>query len=312
MHEQEFESIGESFKKKSREEIIDEAKLKVEDFKPDVVILDLRLHDNDFDTQDSEELTGIKILQEIKKINKGIQVLAFTASNKIWNFQKMQQYGIDGFILKESPELSQESNFTRKTVTNLRKSIKYALGRKYLRRLYDNNQKIFEKLDGLNSDFAKEIKSQLSLSYNLLEIAKDKEQFAYAYISLYMVIEMINNEYSIKTDNKWEIKGVGSLLNWDWDRNEEKYTNSGEEVTVEKNPPQWRKFVGIYFQKWEKDNLQPNYNNIKHVYHLINMRNNFVHKKTMHLKVKDFEINIDTHQGYVKLFNFIKDIMNYL
>lgn len=308
-----FVSIGESFKEKSKEDIIKESKQKVEEFKPDVVILDLRLHERDFDTKESEELTGIKILQEIKKINRGIQVLAFTASNKVWNFQKMQQYGVDGFILKESPELSQESNFTRQAVTNLKNSIEAALRRSYLRLLYDGNQKIFKKLDELNSDFTKEIKNQLSLAYYLLEVAKNKEQFAYAYVSLYMVIEVINNEYCIETNNKWEIRDVGSLFNWKW--NNKKYINNKEEIYVgEKAPAQWQKFAGIYLQKWEKDNSHPNHAEIRKVQHLIKMRNQFVHTKEMHLKVEGegFEINIDTHQGYVKLFNFIKDIMNYL
>lgn len=50
----------------------------------------------------------------IKKINPGIQVIIFSATNKVWNLQALQEAGADGFIIKESPENSIDPNFTKK------------------------------------------------------------------------------------------------------------------------------------------------------------------------------------------------------
>ena len=46
-----------------------------------------------------KELTGIKILEYIKSLNKGIQVIITTASNKIWNYENSSN--ANGYILKQ-------------------------------------------------------------------------------------------------------------------------------------------------------------------------------------------------------------------
>ena len=81
-----FDSVGDDFKKFSKERIIEIVKSKIERYDPDVVILDLRLHDNDFDEKDPQKLTGNEVLSIINEINPGIQVILFSASNKVWNY----------------------------------------------------------------------------------------------------------------------------------------------------------------------------------------------------------------------------------
>lgn len=83
----------------------------------DCYIVDLRLHDKDFDILENDvkddetnnNLTGIQIIQSIKKINPGNQVVYFTASNKVWNFKNASDDSTsniigNNFALKESPE----------------------------------------------------------------------------------------------------------------------------------------------------------------------------------------------------------------
>lgn len=120
--------IGSGFDKiKSKESLIAQATKEVEGYDPGIVILDLRLHESDHgrgaDPGDKgpEKLSGIKILENIKRLNRGIQVIGFTASNKVWNLLEWQRYGIDGFILKESPENSAQTQigYTEKSIERL-------------------------------------------------------------------------------------------------------------------------------------------------------------------------------------------------
>jgi hypothetical protein len=78
-------------------------------------------------------------------------------------------------------------------------------------------------------------------------------------------------------------------------------------------PPEWQKFAGIFFQKW----LQTDGKFIKKVYSLINKRNGFIHNDTSILDKKDHAGNYLNHDifepnGFIKLFDCINDIINFL
>ena len=82
-----FEDSGIDFKNEEKNNLITKIISRVKHFDPDIVLLDLRLHDSDFgEDVESEKLTGIQILEKIKEINRGIQIIITTASNKAWNF----------------------------------------------------------------------------------------------------------------------------------------------------------------------------------------------------------------------------------
>ena len=87
------------------------------------MILDLRLHKEDFNNKPIDEITGFKILEKIKNHNKGIQVIIFSATNKIWNLQALQNAGADGFIIKESPNNNFEPGFTKQSIEKMLQSI---------------------------------------------------------------------------------------------------------------------------------------------------------------------------------------------
>ena len=67
--------------------------LKFEDYiNYDIIFLDLRLSKKEDKSNiviELEEFSGTKILQKIKKFNQGIQVIVFSASNKIWHIDKL-------------------------------------------------------------------------------------------------------------------------------------------------------------------------------------------------------------------------------
>lgn len=99
-----FKSLETTYKTKKQEEVINNFTCLFTTFDPDIVILDLRLVDDDFSEETPiPELTGIKILKHIKAINPGIQVVIFSATNKIWNLIELQNENVDGFLLKVPP-----------------------------------------------------------------------------------------------------------------------------------------------------------------------------------------------------------------
>lgn len=113
-------------------------------------------------------------------------------------------------------------------------------------------------------------------------------------------------------DKKWEIGGVDNLYDWQPDNHNNSYSYSNTEF-YEKNPPEWKKIAGIYFQKWGKSDSKF----VKDIFHLGRKRNGFVHNDTSILDKTDnrnYYLNHDiySHKGFMKLFERDKEIASYL
>ena len=190
-----FETYKNDFKDKATEVILAECKQKIISSNPDIVLLDLRLSDSDFlSNTKSNELTGYKVLREIKLINPGIQVLIFTASNKVWNFTELQQAGADGFILKESPELSADADYSKGAIEKLASSLTVAFKMSFLKRVYLKTKEIESlKLIGTSEEeleFRTRLKNNLDIAFKLLmETKYSIKYFKYAYLQLFQIIE---------------------------------------------------------------------------------------------------------------------------
>src|SRR5690554_2152564 len=132
------------FRHKSQKEIIEISKkhiIETEEL-PDVVILDLRIHSSDYGATSIKEITGFKILEEIKRINPGIQVIIFSATNKIWNLQALEKAGADGFIIKESPETAVMKDFTIQSIESTIEKLNECLSMVFLKDIFINSDKI--------------------------------------------------------------------------------------------------------------------------------------------------------------------------
>jgi CheY-like chemotaxis protein len=335
-----IEGIVKGFKSlENQDQVINFIEEKIKTFGPDTIILDLRLLDSDFSENNPKRITGYKVLEKIKTdINPGIQVILFTASNKVWNYQALNSIGFDGWVTKESPELSADPDFTQKTIKNMKKSISDSLDRKYLVKTYEEKKELEKKIDGIQYDnnFKEQIINQLNLSFYLLNKANKKEEFAYAFISLYMIIETVNNHFLHQNgdDNYWYVLGE-KLKNWtyskgeyvDYNKTEDKMT--GELFTVEfvigSKPAEWKKLAGLYFQIWNGKDQKF----VHEIYHLIKKRNGFVHndhkilditykdkdkKNILDKKGKPIYLNHDIYkpEGYIKLFGVIKEVISQL
>ena len=141
---EDYESFGSEFKELEKDEIINLSVNKAKDF--DLVILDFRLTEDDFYESDPKKINGYKILEGIKAHNKGIQVVIFSATNKVWNLQALQDAGADGFIIKESPENSTDAKFTFESITNLIKTIDKCFSLKIKKELVELHKSILKNI----------------------------------------------------------------------------------------------------------------------------------------------------------------------
>ena len=116
------------------EHLSNDAKKEIESGKYDLIFLDLRMNGvAEEDTLRPDDFSGMKILNSIKKLNKGNQVIMFTASNKAWNMKALLDAGADGYYIKESPEYAFPTTYSISNTNEFVKTINRCLRRGYLR-----------------------------------------------------------------------------------------------------------------------------------------------------------------------------------
>jgi len=287
----------------------------------DLIIIDLRLHpekeDMDKDMISPTKLTGYELLDKFLSANAGYQIIVFTASNKIWNINAALKRGAHSYYIKESPEFNYSFQESREQYRIFKEDVKNCFKRDFLKKLYCSIKKIIQTIDNLSTypnDFKAELKNQFQLFWDMILSAKTKNQFAFSYVILYMVIEILNKHlirHNIQND-KWEIIGSNALLDWEWDDLQQKCVNSGTDITGY-NCPEWKKFAGIYFQKW----LGTDHQLVYDIKFLIRKRNGFIHNDKSIMNEKDnqrqyFNRDIYTKTGVIKLFDAVEKIIGFL
>lgn len=196
----EFHYIGRQIRSMTKDEIINYVMNTIKCIEANVVILDLRLHPKDFDDNNIKKITGYKLLEAIKHYNRGIQVLMFSATNKIWNLQALQKNECDGFIMKEAPVNSVDKDFTKQSITSFIQSLSDCSRNTYKKTLWEKIQIEKEHILRLrksklvNKEYAKAIEVLLTMTEDAL-FSKDL-QYAYAtaFMNLFRIIEATANE----------------------------------------------------------------------------------------------------------------------
>ena len=196
--------LGAGFKKYSTNEIVDCVLDKVND-RTAVVILDLRLNKNDQSQIDVDNMTSIKVIKNIKQFNKGIQIITFTASNKVWTLQKLKKYGVDGFITKDV------TNSSNSSISKLIRIIQKSFNRARVLKQQDKFER--KLLDLINNNTIKNdkhkfrsIKNFLELAYYLIERSFDQDKYSrvmdYAYLQLFNIVEMYSRHIIKKNSDE--------------------------------------------------------------------------------------------------------------
>ena len=279
-----------------------------------MVILDLRLHPNDFNSTDISVITGYKLLNAIKDYNRGIQVLMFSATNKIWNLQALQKSEVDGFIIKEAPENSIDNNFTKQSVLQLIKNLSNSTKNTYRKKIWDKIQIEKEHIAKLRR------KKRISLEYEkavtvLLTMIEDalfskdlKYAYATAFMNLFRIIEAtanewINKEAIIEKNEKGEVysyfvfrKDGSQLLKFNTDAFK---ANPSVKLSFDRPNPSLP-----YFQKiCNTLHMLGSYN--LDAYNIVAKRNNFTHIDL----IENNEIEIFTVRDFLTIFNLVEQII---
>jgi len=166
--------------------------------KPDLVILDLRLlhsdHDDINDKHNVECLTGIKALNAVKNINKGIQVIMFTASNQTLILEKLYNFGILGYIKKEHPENTLTS--TKDNFTKLKNLIDNGLEKKYLQDIWKLQNDILQ-LEIFQNDGSEKMKTIAFEIKNVFETLDSKmnNRFNFIVFTYTKILETVSSMY---------------------------------------------------------------------------------------------------------------------
>ena len=179
----EFEYLDQELNSKTQEEIIRISLDKIKDSDIDLVLLDFRLHPDDFNAKDIEDVTGLKLLKKIKAINPGIQVIVFSATNKVWNLLALQDAGADGFIVKESPENSQDINFTTQSIASFKNTIERCLKQCFIKGIFDLISPIANLVK--NESEKKPSKFSLSIQQQIIQNINQRIEIFYKLIYNY-------------------------------------------------------------------------------------------------------------------------------
>ena len=297
----EFQYLKYDFASSSKDDIINQALSKVKDFDADIVLLDLRLCDSDFsETTAPTELTGYRILSRIKnEINKGIQVIITTASNKIWNYEALMQVGLaDGFVLKSRDSEVKEDFNNLKSI--LEKSIeksnflkKIANDFERIEKFYNSNPDFDSKGDELRNKF----NTNFDIAFELLNKALNSPEnevrnkyFNYAYLQLFLCVEnfskhdkisSIENDkfYIICKNDKIEILN-GENCKMEWENHQYIVRNAPYKRDLDTN---FKMSAILLFRHSLENSSKKGWKKVNRV------RNDIAHGKPIDLEYKNFK-----------------------
>lgn len=190
------------YKKISIDDLIEKSIHKVFSDEIDVVILDFRLITMDFENKNSEEITSINILKEIKRRNPGIQVIGFSATNKIWNAKNFDALDVNGFFSKGDPYMK-DRLFIKSSIEDFIQNIYECLRLVFLKDFFKQQFEITEDIiprrkpkneRPLPKEFIDESLKWLNLSNEILKKGYlDEIKIVSSFLFKFSVLENISN-----------------------------------------------------------------------------------------------------------------------
>lgn len=289
---------------KTYQELSEHIRSKISDGYYDIIFLDLRMsgivEDN---IVNPEQFSGMKILRSIKEVNKGIQVVMLTATNKAWNVKALLDAGANGYYMKESPEYHFPLKYTEQNALAFVNTIKDCINNSYLQDIISEASSLQKRLP-TDSELTFDIKNQLSIALSLILKAKVPDEYAFAYISLEQIFE-ITATYLISQE-----MSRGSRMCYFTEDSHEKCRlyKDGKDVgfitssAENKMPPVWMRVSSIYYQLYGGTDLTFD----SKVEKLINLRNKYIHPKNGSKPVITSENFIELFETMVEYLSVFK------
>lgn len=197
-------------KVKDYEAFSDTSKKIIENNTFDLYLIDLRLNGlEEEDNLNTKEFSGMKVLNKIKSINEGNQVIIFTASNKVWNLKALLDAGADGYYMKESPEYNFTRNFSEQNYEKFKEDVHRCFERCYLRDIFKKTEILkkgklsFKSADTLKFNDLNNLK--LTIIQNLdsaFSLAQNNTTIEYALFNYLQILESYCNFFTYSDEKK--------------------------------------------------------------------------------------------------------------
>ena len=305
-HVEDFVVLGDELNGLTKNEIIELALNEIREQDSDIVILDFRLHESDFSAEISE-VTGLKILKKIKEeISPGIQVIIFSATNKVWNLQKLLEEGADGFIIKESPENSIDKHFTIEVIQNFIEEVRTTKEKIFLK-------SFFLKLDNINSNinnciyhddtefenFIRLISKQISVIYSACKNIKlrNKSTLDIVFLNCFNFLETFKNNYYLNYNNDDYRYYIGlqdiDVIRYSYDKNRFLISNNGQfcPKSINDKPSFFCSLTAIIVDYLELCDFKDDV--IVKLAKITEKRNNFIHGTKQHFNQNEIQILLE-------------------
>ena len=296
-----FDVISEKIQ--NYEDFSDASRSKIENGNYDIIFLDLRLNGPDEeDILEPDKFSGMKVLRKIKEINRGTQVIMFTASNKAWNLKALLDAGADGYYIKQSPEYYTE-NSIENNFKSFQETIRYCLKRTFLKKIYKriaNLNELCERV--IDEEFYTPIEKYFDQSFILLSTAGNNTQYKYAFLSLFGVLEEVVKYWICPTRKNKPLYYFDDdpVQAWDIDRQGKQFVING---VANGDFAISRRIIAIYLDRLGGIDMEY----AKRIYNLVTRRNDFVHNSVSQLPysaIKTPELG-DRH-SYEDLFEVVE------
>lgn len=160
--------------------------------KPDLILLDMRLIESDKHEENFKNISGIKLLEKIKSINPGIQVIMLSATTRSDILeQAYKDNKILGYIKKD--HIDNNAITTKENIEKLSGLLKNGEEKFYLKEIWDIQKEILQ-LNLFENDQYSEIKIEIKSVFEILQTDMENK-FIYALFALFKVIEIIIGVY---------------------------------------------------------------------------------------------------------------------
>jgi DNA-binding NarL/FixJ family response regulator len=281
-----FELFDIDYHRISKDEIVNKAINHIVINDIDIVILDFRLHHTDFINNNLDDVTGLRILKEVKKINPGIQVIIFSATNKIWNLQALLNAGADDFIIKESPDNIFEASFTKDVIDGFIKTMNTSVKRKYLKKVFKYCNLIISNLSKCEFEddtdyeyFLKDLRKQIQLIKEGCKNINNKNTLTIdiVFLNCYNFLEKFKHFYLKEKNGQFSL-GSSDLKMKRYSFFEGRAEDKGTFFRISQNDdPSWFNVLSsLYIDYFQISNIDSV--DIKYLNRIKEKRNKYIHE----------------------------------
>jgi hypothetical protein len=244
------------------------------------------------------------LLSEIKKTNPGVRVIIFSATNKIWNLIELQNAGADAFIIKESPDTSVSSSFTKDTIERFSQVLQEQLKYQFQKELFRDCKAIKGILINQYVDeneaynvFIKTLIRQIDIiqsSISLINLSKSVT-IDIVFLACYNFLELFKGYYlTFNNDYRYYLGFEEELLiSYAVNNSTNEVTRNGEFVAKNKlDSPSW--FVtlaGLFIHYFEVS--KPPFSEVVKLKRIAYERNSYIHSDKKYFDINELRLIFD-------------------